>query len=128
MHEKLADSDRLIFLLKKKEKSFAKKPIFVAFEGNFARELLDSPERTSPASKDKGMSPCVERKEPFDEGAGSKALEAIFLRTAATSFDDLAKKCPNMGKADVFHELLHLGFSIQQLDPAGFGEITISRK
>lgn len=128
MHEKLSDSDRLIFLLKKKEKSFVKKPTFIAFEGNFAREMIDSPERAMMSSKDKSISPSVEAKDMFDQRVVSKTLETIFFKTATTSFADLCKKCPNVNKADVFHELLHLSFPIQQLDPAGFGEIKISRK
>ena len=115
-------------MLKKKEISFAKKPTFIAFEGNFAREMIDSPERMKLSSKDKSVSSSSEAKEQFEQRDVSKALQAIFLKTATTSFDDLCKNCPNMGKAVVFHELLHLNFPIQQLDPAGFGEIKISIK
>lgn len=98
------------------------------FEGNFVREMIDSQERMQLSSKDKSISPLVEAKEQFDQRAVSKTLEAIFLKNATTSFEDLSKNCPNVTKADAFHELLHLNFHIQQLDPAGFGEIKISRK
>lgn len=90
--------------------------------------MVDSPERMIPSSKDKGISPMIEAKEMLDQRTVSKTLEAIFLKTATTSFEDLCTRCPNMNKADVFHELMHLSFPIQQLDPAGFGEIKISRK